>query len=43
MLMAARPAIMGRFVIGRRLRVLGWGATGVMALAVLTMLWTMMR
>jgi NRAMP (natural resistance-associated macrophage protein)-like metal ion transporter len=41
MLMASRPAIMGRFVIRDRLRVLGWGATGAMALAVLAMFWTM--
>jgi len=38
MLMAGRAAIMGRFVIGRRLRVLGWGATAAMAAAVLAML-----
>lgn len=37
MLMAGRSAIMGRFVIGRRLRVLGWSATAAMALAVLAM------
>ncbi|MFZ6645197.1 NRAMP family divalent metal transporter [Undibacterium sp. TJN25] len=41
MLMAGRPAIMGRFVIGRRLQVLGWGATAAMALAVLAMFWMM--
>ena len=41
MLMAGRPAIMGRFVVGRRLQVLGWGATAAMALAVLAMFWTM--
>ncbi|MYN18252.1 divalent metal cation transporter [Rugamonas sp. FT107W] len=43
MLMAGRSSIMGRFVIGPRLRVLGWGATGAMALAVLAMFWTMMQ
>lgn len=43
MLMAGSSAIMGRFVIGRRLRVLGWGATLAMALAVLAMFWMMMR
>jgi hypothetical protein len=32
---------MGRFVIRGRLRLLGWGATGAMALAVLAMFWTM--
>jgi len=41
MVMAGRSAIMGRFVIGRRLRILGWGATAVMALAVLAMFWMM--
>jgi Mn2+/Fe2+ NRAMP family transporter len=41
MVMAGRSAIMGRFVIGRRLRVLGWSATAVMALAVLAMFGTM--
>ncbi len=43
MLMAGRSAIMGRFVISRRLRVLGWGATAAMALAVLAMFWMMMQ
>ena len=33
MLMASRRRIMGRFVIGRGLRILGWTATGVMAAA----------
>ncbi|MBV6323151.1 NRAMP family divalent metal transporter [Duganella violaceipulchra] len=42
MLMAGRAVIMGRFVIGRRLRILGWGATAAMALAVLAMFWTML-
>ena len=37
MLLAAKPAVMGRFVVGPRLRVLGWLATGVMAAAVVTM------
>ena len=41
MVMAGRSAIMGRFVIGRRLRVLGWGATVAMTLAVLAMFWMM--
>jgi Mn2+/Fe2+ NRAMP family transporter len=40
MLMAVRPDVMGQFVIKRRLRVLGWLATGVMALAVLAMMAT---
>src|SRR6266702_2925157 len=38
MLMAARPEIMGRFTVRRRLKILGWLATGVMALAVGAML-----
>ena len=37
MLMAARSDVMGRFVITRRLKILGWLATGVMTLAVLAM------
>jgi Mn2+/Fe2+ NRAMP family transporter len=40
MLMAVRPEVMGRFVIKRRLRFLGWLATTVMALAVAAMLLT---
>ncbi|MFC5473817.1 NRAMP family divalent metal transporter [Paraherbaspirillum soli] len=41
MLMAVRPAIMGRLVIGLRLKLLGWICTGVMASAVGTMFWTL--
>jgi NRAMP (natural resistance-associated macrophage protein)-like metal ion transporter len=41
MLMAARPEIMGKFVIHGRLRVMGWLATAVMAVAVLAMFWTL--
>ena len=37
MLMAARSDVMGQFVVTRRLKVLGWCATGVMAIAVLAM------
>ncbi|MDD5241257.1 MAG: divalent metal cation transporter [Sulfuricella sp.] len=37
MLMASRPDIMGQFVVSRRLQILGWLATAVMALAVLVM------
>ena len=37
MLLAVKPAVMGPFVIGRRLRALGWLATGVMAIAVTAM------
>ena len=40
MLMASRPDIMGQFVVTRRLRILGWLATVVMALAVLGMVAT---
>lgn len=39
-LMAARSDVMGRFVINRRLQVLGWLATAVMALAVVVMVAT---
>ena len=38
MTLAAKPAVMGRFVISRKLRVLGWLATGVMAAAVIAMI-----
>ena len=41
MLMAARPKIMGRFAVTRKLKWLGWFSTGVMALAVATMLATL--
>jgi NRAMP (natural resistance-associated macrophage protein)-like metal ion transporter len=37
MLMAVRPEIMGRFTIKRRLKILGWLATMIMALAVAAM------
>ncbi len=37
MLLASKPEVMGAFVVGRRLRMLGWCATGIMAAAVLTM------
>jgi hypothetical protein len=40
MLLAARPDVMGQFVVSTRLRILGWIATGVMALAVLGMVIT---
>lgn len=41
MIMAGRKAIMGRFVIRTRLKVLGWIATSVMAMAVVAMFWMM--
>src|SRR5258706_3225935 len=37
MLLAAKPAVMGSFTVGRRLRMLGWLATGVMGAAVIAM------
>jgi len=37
MLMAVQPQVMGRFVIKRELTILGWFATGVMAIAVIAM------
>jgi NRAMP (natural resistance-associated macrophage protein)-like metal ion transporter len=40
MLMAARQDVMGPFVVTRRLKVLGWCATVVMAVAVIAMLVT---
>jgi Mn2+/Fe2+ NRAMP family transporter len=42
MLMASHRAIMGQFVISSRLKILGWLATGMMALAVAAMLWFML-
>ena len=43
MLMAVRPEIMGRFTIKRRLKVLGWLATLIMALAVAAMFYALVR
>jgi len=43
MLMAGNRTVMGRFVIRTRLKVLGWLATGVMALAVVGMITTIGR
>jgi Mn2+/Fe2+ NRAMP family transporter len=43
MLMAVRPEIMGRFTIKRRLKLLGWLATGIMAVAVLAMFYALSR
>ena len=40
MLLASRPKIMGRFTLSRGLKVVGWAATGVMALAAVGMLAT---
>ena len=41
MLIVARTDIMGRFVASFRLKVVGWLCTGVMALAVATMFWSL--
>jgi len=38
MRMVANTKIMGKFVVGQRLNILGWLATGVIALAVSAML-----
>lgn len=43
MLMASRREIMGQFVIGPRLRIAGWLATGMMGAAVLAMFWAQLR
>jgi Mn2+/Fe2+ NRAMP family transporter len=37
MSMAAKPEIMGKFIVTSRLQILGWLATAVMALAVIMM------
>jgi Mn2+/Fe2+ NRAMP family transporter len=41
MLMAAHPKIMGKFIITLRLKILGWLATAVMAVAVITLFMTL--
>ena len=41
MLIVARADVMGRFVASFRLKVMGWLCTGVMALAVATMFWSL--
>jgi NRAMP (natural resistance-associated macrophage protein)-like metal ion transporter len=41
MLMAARPDVMGKFVISTRLKVLGWACTAVMTIAVGAMFWSL--
>lgn len=43
MLMAVRPEIMGAFTITRKLKILGWFATAVMAVAVAAMFLTLLR
>lgn len=40
MMMAARPDVMGKFVIRTRLKVLGWACTAVMTIAVGAMFWS---
>ena len=42
MRMASNPEIMGQFVVTRRLRILGWAATAVMAIAVAAMFFQML-
>jgi NRAMP (natural resistance-associated macrophage protein)-like metal ion transporter len=41
MLLSAKPTVMGRFTVSRRLRALGWLSTGVMGAAVVAMFATM--
>jgi NRAMP (natural resistance-associated macrophage protein)-like metal ion transporter len=41
MLLAVKPAVMGKFAVSRRLSVLGWFATAVMAAAVIAMFATL--
>jgi NRAMP (natural resistance-associated macrophage protein)-like metal ion transporter len=43
MLMSQKPAIVGKLVLPRYLRVVGWIATGVMLVASLGFLWTAVR
>jgi Mn2+/Fe2+ NRAMP family transporter len=43
MLRAGRPDIMGRFVVGRRLKLLGWLTTACMAGAVSLMFFLMWK
>ena len=43
MLMAMRPEIMGEFTITRKLKILGWLATAVMAIAVFAMFLTLLK
>ncbi len=38
MVLATRPSVMGGHAIGKRLRVMGWLATGVMALTVVALM-----
>jgi NRAMP (natural resistance-associated macrophage protein)-like metal ion transporter len=42
MLMVSRRDVMGRLIPSRRLRLLGWASTAVMAAAVCAMLWSML-
>jgi Mn2+/Fe2+ NRAMP family transporter len=43
MRMASNPKIMGKFIVTRRLKILGWAATAVMAVAVAAMFVQMLR
>jgi len=40
LLMASRPEIMGKFTLNPALKLMGWLCTGVMAVAVIAMFWT---
>jgi NRAMP (natural resistance-associated macrophage protein)-like metal ion transporter len=42
MLMVSRRDVMGRLIPSRRLRMLGWASTAIMAAAVCAMLWSML-
>lgn len=42
MLMAANTTVMGRFVIKGKVKILGWLATGIMAVSVLIMFYTLL-
>jgi Mn2+/Fe2+ NRAMP family transporter len=40
LLMASRPEIMGEFTLNPALKLMGWLCSGVMAVAVIAMFWT---
>jgi len=42
MLLATNRTAMGRFHIGRRLALVGWAGTGLMALTVAALFWSML-
>ena len=43
LLMAARPAVMGPFVISLRLKALGWLGTAIMAIAMIAMFYSLLK